>query len=327
MSISGTEASKGAFWKQVMIPIITGALGLFVGTALIHQFIPPPPVELVLPDGSIQIIHVVDVPEYIKDQADRLSELEAEINRLHASYGLRYGEVGNLQTLVEENQLLIDSLDGQVTDLIAQLRETPIVTYGVRINVNGQEVSFNENARPFLMGNATYVPVREIAMALNLSMDYDRSTSTVYIGNRFLGQRASLHLVAPMIEQPRNPGSLPVGSVGFVDSVSINGFTHSNALQFYNNVVSVSGTLFAEHNLNRQFRVLSGYIGRVDGSSRLDATFNFFGDGQLLQSYTLNPDNPPQPIELFVEGVTLLRIDVVLRGWGTPAYALVAYLE
>jgi len=73
--------------------------------------------------------------------------------------------------------------------------------------------------------------------------------------------------------------------------------------------------------------MLSGYIGRVDGSGLADATINFTGDGNLLQSFALSASDMPTHISIFVEGITELRIDVEFPGWPVPIYAFELFLE
>jgi len=67
---------------------------------------------------------------------------------------------------------------------------------------------------------------------------------------------------------------------------------------------------FTLHNLGGQYAQLSGRIGRVDGSGQLDATLRIYGDGNLLRTETLSATDMPTPIELSVEGISLLRIEV-----------------
>ena len=58
------------------------------------------------------------------------------------------------------------------------------VFYGVRVVVNGIEQNFAEDMQPFITGGRTFLPVRGIADALDLPVDWDEDTYTVYIGRR-----------------------------------------------------------------------------------------------------------------------------------------------
>jgi len=55
------------------------------------------------------------------------------------------------------------------------------ITHGVRVNINGQLLQFDEDSQPFIMEGRTFLPVRAIADALELSADFDSATSTVYL--------------------------------------------------------------------------------------------------------------------------------------------------
>jgi len=58
------------------------------------------------------------------------------------------------------------------------------VFYGVRVVVDGVPQNFDYDMRPFLTGGRAFLPVRGIADALGLDVDWDGSTQTVYIGGR-----------------------------------------------------------------------------------------------------------------------------------------------
>ena len=58
------------------------------------------------------------------------------------------------------------------------------ITYGVRINLNGQLLQFDHDMRPFVMEERTYLSVRAIAEALDLPVDFNPDTNTVYLGER-----------------------------------------------------------------------------------------------------------------------------------------------
>ena len=79
------------------------------------------------------------------------------------------------------------------------------ITYGVRINLNGQLLDFDHDMRPFVMEDRTYLSVRAIADALDLPVDFDPNTNTVYLGDRHAGQGISSQQVTPSPTDPFAP--------------------------------------------------------------------------------------------------------------------------
>ena len=220
------------------------------------------------------------------------------------------------------------------------------ITYGINVMLNGEIVRFDYDTRPFVMGGRTFLPLRTLAELLGLPVDFDPATNTAIVGSRYaVGTRRPLTTVAPHFD---TDGAMTVGtaigvhnrsytSVRMESSVSLSGQSYPDALIFRTTArcsVGWGGTVdssrFTLHNLNRQYRLLTGYVGRIDGTHMTDATINFYGDGQLLRTYELYATDLPTPISIFVEGVTQLRIEVVFAGRHAAQateYALIAFLE
>jgi len=211
------------------------------------------------------------------------------------------------------------------------------ITHGINVMLNGQMVSFDYDSRPFVMGGRTFLPLRALAELLELPVDFDPALNMAIVGNRFVGQRRPLNQAAPHFDVGglhSVPGFGGI-SVWVAESVDMSGMGYQNPLIFgtslsHNARIGLHSP-FTLHNLNGQFRMLTGYVGRVDGTSMYDATINFYGDGVLIHSYSLSGADMPTPISVFVEDVRQLRIQVVFanhtRGTRSVHYALVAYLE
>jgi len=198
------------------------------------------------------------------------------------------------------------------------------VTYGVRVNLNGQYLHFTDDMRPFVMEGRTFLSVRGISETLDLPVDFDANSNTVYLGNRFAGLRRPLTEAAPMFGSSNGEWWSTVQTVG---SVTMGGNTHPNAVT-YRGPSNGTRTSFSLHNLDGQFRLLTGHIGLVDGTRVFDATINFYGDGVLLASFAQGGQDLPTPISIFVEDVRQLRITVTNNNNnGGPTYAVSAFLE
>ncbi|MDD3654258.1 MAG: stalk domain-containing protein [Desulfotomaculaceae bacterium] len=63
-----------------------------------------------------------------------------------------------------------------------------IINYELKIKLNGQDFTPTRAdgmvMRPLLYNDSTYLPVRAIAEALSIAVDYDAATQTVYLGEK-----------------------------------------------------------------------------------------------------------------------------------------------
>ena len=193
------------------------------------------------------------------------------------------------------------------------------ITYGINVILNGQQMQFAEDSRPFVMDNRTFLPLRAMSEMLGFPVDFDPATNTAIVGNRNQGVRTPLNTAAPFYDKG---GTGVYTNVVVSDSVNMGGTAYRNALVF--GTQGWSRSAFSLHNLNGQARLLTGHIGRVDGQGMYNATFNFYGDGVLLQTYDQRAADLPTPISVFVEGVQQLKIEVVAS---YALYALAGFLE
>ena len=60
----------------------------------------------------------------------------------------------------------------------AQVRE---IFFGVQVSVNGQVQTFDEDMTPFIMDGRTFLPVRGIADALGVNVDFDTGANMVVL--------------------------------------------------------------------------------------------------------------------------------------------------
>jgi hypothetical protein len=98
--------------------------------------------------------------------------------------------------------------------------------------------------------------------------------------------------------------------MGERDSVQMGGDVYSDAIIYGVGPNSnATGRCFSRHNLSGQFRMLTGYVGRVDGSAMSNLTINIIGDGNILFTRALVAQDLPLPISISVEGVNVLEIE------------------
>jgi len=79
--------------------------------------------------------------------------------------------------------LLCALLSTSVMVMATPRTETRQITYGVRVNFNGQLVQFDADSQPFVMGGRTFLPLRAVADLLDLPVNFDPNTNTAYLGS------------------------------------------------------------------------------------------------------------------------------------------------
>jgi hypothetical protein len=238
-----------------------------------------------------------------------------------------------------------------ITVFAATRTETINVTFrGIRIIVDGVPTTPRDGAgnvvEPFIWEGTTYLPLRAIANALGQDVSWDGNTSTVYIGERPHAstptpvpqrERQSLNDVSPFTNRSHTGND----RIWHSFSVVMDGTTYNNALNFRTNPWHQGRnaiTKYSDHNLNEQFQVFSGEIGRVVGYAPnralnvVGVTMNIIGDGKLLYSQEIFGADPPTPFSVNVRGVSQMKIQMVFpyvdssEGQGRH-YAIIGYLQ
>lgn len=82
--------------------------------------------------------------------------------------------------------IICGALVMSVSPIIAKVGKEAInVVYNnIKLEVNGIKTTMPKDVEPFIYNGTTYLPVREVAEALGEKVEYDKKTSTIYVGNR-----------------------------------------------------------------------------------------------------------------------------------------------
>lgn len=203
---------------------------------------------------------------------------------------------GVLVTVMLSGTLLVSANTGGV------MRE---VFYGVSIVINGNQWNPPADMTPFIADGRTFLPVRGIAQALDVPVEWDGATRTVFIGTIPHGR--PFFTTVPFFE--RSSSSITV------ETVNMQGEAHANSLRATNSVANTT-TLWTRHSLNAQYNTLTGTVGRIDGFGSRDSTVVFIGDGVTLGSVIVTNDSTPTDISIDVRGVLILEIQMQVNGWG-----------
>lgn len=166
-------------------------------------------------------------------------------------------------------------------------------------DVNGNPVEV------FVYNGTTYLPVRAVSEALDIPVEWEASTRTVYLG-KHKGSVDYLLSVCP-----------PYQSYAYSapSTVSMSGKKYAHCMHFMEHVPSG----FALFNLDGQYDTLTFTAGHMDGRNMSTTTYNFYLDGELTYSIDLDSGALPEEYELDLDGALQLKIEQ--DGWGVFAFA------
>ena len=235
---------------------------------------------------------------------------------------------------------------GTVTAFSADTRTIEATFGNFRTYLFDQEFTVRntqgEVLQPFMYNGSLYLPAEAILHAMGENASWDATTGVFRFGSVDAPptrERVQLQTAAPFFDTGwSGTGNMGRASVSEVAAVEMGGVTYHNVLRFRTNNVSHgiwttahNSRAFSLHNLNGQYRLLSGYVGRIDGSVMTNARVDFIGDGELLQSHDLDATAMPIPVNVLVEGVRQLRVEIYFIQHGVrnsyTEYAFVGYLQ
>jgi hypothetical protein len=179
--------------------------------------------------------------------------------------------------------------------------------------------------QPFVSEGRTFLPVRGIADAFGADVHWVAATQTVY-----LNTITPAPTPAPIPQPTPPPMPTPPPRVSLFDAApAFEGSSQwSNAMSTA--TVNMQGNPFIDslrtrdrpsiqtptvngwthHNLNNQYNLLTGTVGRIDGSSTGASNIIFIGDGRQLASFVIDGNTSPLPISVDITGISILRIEV-----------------
>jgi len=227
------------------------------------------------------------------------------------------------------------------------------VVTSVNVTVHSEEAqqNFPHDMMSIVIDERVFIPVEIVTELFEVDVSWDEATNNIYINPRapepIYVQAPTPTLPPESPELPTEPPSEPPtetikrplrqaalffdrspnvdARVNFLDTVRMGNIEYRDVLRIH---TIGGGTHFSLHNLEERFRILSGYIGRVDGSSMRNARISFIGDGTLIESFDMRADAMPIPFNIPVEGVAQLRIESVrVELSGSTTYAIYAFLK
>lgn len=175
----------------------------------------------------------------------------------------------------------------------------------IRIFVDGAELTPQDSSgnilEPFIYNGSTYLPIRAVGEAVGKDVSYDPNNNIVYLGNGFNSNNG---YVSGTKLDPYNKKNV------YVNDITMSGVTYKDGIEFSGWMGSYQdGT--ANYNLGGKYTTISGMYGTLDGRSTStggEATMSFYGDGILLQSYTIKSGQVAKSFSINVTGVSQLDI-------------------
>lgn len=158
-----------------------------------------------------------------------------------------------------------------------QIRETAELFYNnIKITLNGKEVQPTDAdgayVEPFIINGTTYLPVRAVANALNINVDWNGTTKTVILSNALSAPftlAAGQYIVGEDIKTGKYDCRAVSGSGNFMGDVNSLGFMGLNEIlaeqghEFYN-----------ERTTYDNLRLENGDVIKISGDLKVEFTIN-----------------------------------------------------
>ena len=158
-----------------------------------------------------------------------------------------------------------------------QIKKTAELFYNnIKITLNGKEVQPKDASgsyvEPFIINGTTYLPVRAVASALDIKVDWDGNTNTVILSNSLVAPftlAAGNYVVGEDIEAGKYDCRAVSGSGNFMGDVNSLGFMGLNEIlaeeghEFYSDRVTYSN-----------LRLENGDVIKIGGDLKVEFTKN-----------------------------------------------------
>ena len=175
---------------------------------------------------------------------------------------------------------------------------------GIKLVVNGAPVTPKDangsTVEPFIYNGTTYLPVRAVGNALGQDVAWNGNTKTVYIG---------------MNETDTKTKKLKPYERDDMHVLEDNGKTVTMMGKKYTQGLDpTSYSSSALYSLDGLYKSVEMDIGHQDGAGNNTAALNFYVDGDLVDTYALEPEMTTQHIRVDLNRGLQLKIE----GTGSP---------
>ncbi|MHB8170834.1 MAG: copper amine oxidase N-terminal domain-containing protein [Thermincolia bacterium] len=196
--------------------------------------------------------------------------------------------------LAKESPTAKEESESSGTDSESSTPKDPL-----KVVVNGKETY--SDVPVVLRGGRLFLPVRFIAESLDLPVDWDAATSTIYIGVRPTG--VDLVREQPVVNGSKIKTSVKIKGVGYPTGYILSDSSYNNLLWSFN---------------KRNQRITFGF-GVMDNSKSGTAGFQVVADDRILGKVTLTKDDGLKDFSYEVKNVNRL----VIKSFGGAGGAVI----
>lgn len=173
---------------------------------------------------------------------------------------------------------------------LAEAKTIDVTTGDITIMVNGEKInitdSYGSAAEPFIYNGQVYVPLDNLADALDKSYQWDGANMTAYLGV-VPGEAQYMLDVCPPYETK------------YVKEFTLsNGESFFMANQSYTSGISMAMDAYALFNLNGAYESLTFKLGHIDGTTMMNGALSIFLDGNLVEKIELGAEELPQDVTI-----------------------------
>lgn len=163
----------------------------------------------------------------------------------------------------------------------------------------------------FIYNGRTYVPLRFVAEASGLAVDWDGSTNSIYISGSNSSSRQNN--AGKYLSDVLQPYYFDFDELTINETMKTGGTTYYKG--FYIKPWNFKDDGKMSFNLAGQYSQINGVIGLSDDLNTVDSSVVIYGDNNVLASFELKAGSLPRDFSVNVSGVS--KFDVMVK----PSYA------
>lgn len=177
---------------------------------------------------------------------------------------------------------------------------------GIKLMVNGAPVTPKDangsTVEPFIYNGTTYLPVRAVGNALGQDVSWNGNTKTVYIGMNETDTKAK-----KLTPYETSGGVYMLENKGETVAMMGKKYTQGLYTRGYNSYSAL-------YSLDGLYKSVEMDIGHWDGKAQKTASLNFYVDGDLVDTYALEPEMTTQHIKVDLNRGLQLKIAITSAG-------------